>query len=178
MSHSTTRDIGVTLIALIGIFYLVEGTTLLCTVLAFAWDRYPAHPLSETLAPRYVVDVASRVAVGGLLVFLRYVLAKAWFPESVLSGSPTADTVAAVLFAVVGIWMMAIGATHLLEYETERVLAAADQEMTSAVIWSRRLRYLADLGIGFTLFAGSDTVVRIWHRLRATPPIEPVAPTD
>jgi hypothetical protein len=39
------------------------------------------------------------------------------------------------------------------------------------------LRYIASLAIGFGLFAGSDTVVRLWRELRSTPPPEP-APAD
>src|SRR5258705_2262750 len=115
MTHSTTRDIGITLIALLGIYYLVEGTLMLSSLLTYACERFPEHPLSDSFTPRYIVDVADHLAVGGLLIFLRYVLAKAWFPESVLTGSPSPDSVAAVLFAVLGLWWIVIGASHLLE---------------------------------------------------------------
>jgi len=164
----STRDLGITGIALIGVWMLAQAAVALTRLLAFALDPESGSSLSETFSVFQVLGVASYAVVGILLIFLRYVLAKAWFPESVLNGAPSEYTVSSVLFAVVGVWFMANAAIDLVHHEAENASIAVIEgaAVQNSQLWPLRARALVGFSVGFGLFAGSEGLSHAWRWLR------------
>jgi hypothetical protein len=158
----STRDLGITAIAVIGVWMLAEAVVSLAQLLALAATS------SDTFNAIALAGVASYGAVGGLLIFLRYLIAKAWFPESVLAGDASSDAIASVLFAVLGVWFMARAATDLASSEALRISAGLTEYavIPSFQVWPPRARAAAGFLIGFGLFAGSEGLAKTWRRLR------------